>query len=91
MKAEKMTPAKGLQKMELRDAKKCDGKQLKACEKGEVKKECCKKEGAKNCEMKAQGEHKCAHKSPCCKEGACKMDGSCGKEKCKPGSDKCCK
>lgn len=51
---------------------------------------CEKKMG--DCKKECKGEeHKCEHKSPCCKEGPCKMDGSCGKPQCKPDSKECCK
>ena len=75
-------------KFERKDFKKVEGKDLKktdakACDKA--------KADCNNCAKKAEGGHKCAHKNPCCKDGACKMDGSCGKEKCKAGSEACCK
>ncbi|MBP5687945.1 MAG: hypothetical protein J6X22_04800 [Muribaculaceae bacterium] len=67
-------------KGECKDMKGECGKEMKGeCGKGECGKGECK-----------EGEHKCAHQSPCCKEGKCKKDGECGKEKCKDPNGKCC-
>ena len=82
-----------INKLQKADCKKMgDAKLRKAEIKGdckEMKGECQDKKTA-DCN-KCEKAHECSHKSPCCKEGACKMDRSCGKEKCKPGSEQCCK
>ncbi len=84
----KKADSKGLMKVDSKGGNKLECKD-KAGECKEMKGECGKGECGKG-ECK-EGEHKCAHQSPCCKEGACKKNGECGKEKCKDPNGNCCK